>query len=156
MNNEIKIEQKEITLTIRFKELEVLNVAYPEQNIPPKSGINYFYNLRTDNLIKFNEGLFECIINVTVQTEKDSNNNVFELTVKYVLEITNMKDYPRNEKGEWILIEEFFRNMIGISISTTRGILYLETSKIGLKDVILPVFDPKQFTKNMFKGTTTK
>jgi hypothetical protein len=68
-----------------------------------------------------------------------------------IFEFTDEKDFLNfPEEGEPLLKNDIISSILGITISTVRGILYEKTKGSELQKVLIPIINPKEIIEHEF------
>lgn len=78
----------------------------------------------------------------------NSENEIAFFQIDYHYQIENMSNfYKISEDGKPIFSAQMIATLLGIALSTSRGIIFERLGKEGIVDVILPVVSPQKMLK---------
>lgn len=129
---------------------EIIPDFTPEKNpLEVKVNVNYRWNLE--------KNLFGVVIDLFYLI-KDKNNKKIELVkLSFILEffIENLKEiFIVRTNNDFDMDEKFESTLVGLAISTGRGILYEKTAGTVFNNFIFPVVNPMELIlSKKFKKT---
>lgn len=82
---------------------------------------------------------FHCIYGIQEGKKKAKQILHSDIIVDFKL-----KGFPKNKEKKKEAIAEIFPNLLGITISTLRGIIYTRTKGEEINDFVLPILNPTQ------------
>lgn len=103
-----------------------------------KISLGYDFSIRPEEFLE---------INIGVKYEHDNErekqlNKIMEINSLFVFEVNGISNLvTANEDNSIELPNDLMRNVLGISISTSRGIIHCKTQNYFLHDYPLPLFD---------------
>lgn len=135
----------EINFTFGIKSIDILEFSYvhPKNTFPENASFRFETNIEQKvNLEKANIYVISTFHIHCESTGEKLGNAV----VSCVYGIENIKQFI-NENNVFELPEQIVVLFNSISISTCRGVLFTLFRGTPLHSVVLPVIDPKEFTK---------
>jgi len=143
------MEKKEgITASFRIIEVNLNSFQEfkPEIKIPENYN-NYTYEIQVSS--KVNKELRLIIISVLVKIFLDNEKKITLASIETssIFEITNLNEIVKFEDEKLKIPEFLMATLIGISISTIRGMLLAKTSGSIIQNAIIPVINPSDFLK---------
>jgi hypothetical protein len=155
MNQKKQEEHEPIKYKLKEILLNKFSFLTPIQNDPIGTVVEIPINYSVSPRINFNVESELIVVTMSIQAIKDGANeaimsienvfvyNAFDLKKYIVLEDEKINEYKfKNEKDESLLTI-----LIGISLSTMRGIIYEKTSGTLLQNAPLPIMDPSVFVR---------
>ncbi len=137
------LDEQKVGIKFRFQSYKIIKFEYNEpEGIQDKIQIHFNFNSRID--IDIDKDIISVTIGVDAftNTEKSSKRVGF-IEVQYVFQVLNLKDFQKNNDG-FSLPTPFLTTLIGLSLSTTRGIILIKFSGTILEKIIMPVIDPNK------------
>jgi len=100
-----------------------------------KIGHKFMYNL-DDELVKIE-------LNFSFDDKEDNQLLFFQIDFHY--KVDDLNDYYNlNETKEPVFYSLLIVTLLGISLSTARGVMFSRLQNIGVDNVIIPVIDPQK------------
>lgn len=142
----IKSSNVDIELQIRAIELLKGSLQLPESITAPIANFNF--NLGIESRVDPKNKFIFVVVHVDIKNE-DLSCQLGSLSVSCVYEIANFDEVIVTiEEGKFDMPQPMIDMLNGISISTTRGVMYSTFKGTFLHGAVLPIVDPKQFVDN--------
>lgn len=139
-----KIEHRELKVEINLKGIEILNSSFQLPTIPVANIKQYLYNINFESRVDVDKNLVFLVVGIEIKSEEQTFI-LGTLAVSCIFEILNFKDVViNNEDGQIIIPDKLLETMNIISLSTTRGIMFMTFKGTFLHNALLPIIDPKQ------------
>lgn len=136
------LDEQKLEIGFRFKSFKILKLEYYEpRNIREDVQIDFNLNARLN--IDLDHDLILVTLGVNTVTKADNPEKIGFIEVVYLFEVLELKKLQRDDKKLW-LPDQFTATLIGLSISTTRGIILTKFSGTILEKIIMPVIDPRK------------
>ncbi|WP_419212628.1 hypothetical protein ACNR9Q_00530 [Maribacter sp. X9] len=138
---------------LRLSKINVLDYSYNEKHISNKSFDEIIKNLLIDTktTVDINEELKVIIIKLKIEFRlKDVLEVFFEILVETTFDLSPFEEIvKRDDAGNIIITDDSITNtLLGLSFSTSRGIVFERLRGSILQGVVLPVIDPKMLLSN--------
>lgn len=126
-----KIEPQEFDInTLKFKNAKDYNLGI---------GHRLFHNL-DENRLK---------LDLNCSLHDNDEEKLVNLNIDFHFHIENLKDfYTLNDNGLPMFDTALIATLLGIALSTTRGVLFEKLSTQGISDIIIPVFSPMKMLQS--------
>jgi len=135
-----------------LKDIEILEKSYVYTPDKPEGDYNFeiSLNVNTDMPAGRTVHIFNVVIFINNENsggKKEGKRQVGSLSVGYIFHIINLNEIALVENNQITLPPDLLSLLNGVVIGTTRGILFSEYRGTVLSNAILPVLDPRSFTK---------
>lgn len=127
-------------------ELIESHVKAPATAEEAASGVNFNVNL--ENSVHEEHGWILCKVTVLVATQR-SMLQVGKLVVMVAFKLADYATFIKTEGGQAIIPEDLLATLNGISISTTRGVMFGVFKGSPLHSALLPLMDVKAFAPEL-------
>jgi len=118
----------------------------PKVEIPKKFN-NFTFEVSVSSRINLELSLIEINVKVGVYVDKEKSHSIAVIDTISIFEVINLNEIIKNENQLLKIPEILILSLIGISISTTRGMLIAKTSGSLLQNAFIPVINPSDFLK---------
>lgn len=140
-----KIEHSEFKAEINLKAVELLNNSLQLPPVPSTSITNFNFNINIESRADSVNKLVFVIVNIEIKNEEQSFT-LGTIVVSCIFEIGNFHDVIKADAdGKVDIPDKLLETLNIISISTTRGVMFMTFKGTFLHNAILPIIDPKQF-----------
>lgn len=141
--DEKKIE-KPATFRIFDIKLNSFQESKPDFDIP-KNYKNFTFEVSVSSRINLEMSLIDIIVTVKIFIDKEKKNPIASIDTSSIFEVINLNEVMIKENQVIKIPEILVLTLIGISISTTRGMLIAKTSGSILQNAFIPVLNPSDF-----------
>ncbi len=140
-----KIENKDFTIDLQLKSIELLKGTISLPSVPEVSLNNFNFNINLDSKADANNKILFVIVSVDIRSE-DQNHVLGSLVVSCIYSIVNFDEVVKIEADEKLDIPQPLVEILNsISISTTRGVMFSTFKGTFLHNAFLPIVDPRSF-----------
>lgn len=133
------------SISFKFRNIDVLEFSFthPRYLIPLNS--NFRFETQIEHKVNLDEKIILVISSFSIFCE-ELNEKVGNAVISCVYSIENIEDFV-NTKNEFELPEQMLTTFNSISISTCRGVLFTLFRGTPLHNVILPIINPTDLSK---------
>ncbi len=128
-----------------IKTIEILSHSISSQGRPLPEELTFNFNVRVE--FKTNETPNNLFVVVHVEIENIKAKSIIgQFSLSCIFNIKNMNKILKiQDNGPLDIPREFLNDLIEISISTTRGVMFSTFKGTFLHNAILPILDVNQF-----------
>ncbi len=139
--------KKEIKINFGIRKISILDysVETSKVKIETKKEVVFDFNFQIGFLINRKENELVFMLSFTINPQNDKKNILGKMQIEMRFFITNMEDFLHPKEEKINLPDHFLINLIGIVISTSRGIWASKVMGTKLQPAILPIVDSKEF-----------
>jgi len=125
---------------IHLLKIEVVD-SYVNDNITDKND-NFSFSIANNIQHNLKDELLKTTLFINLLQENDNNIGI-KFNIAFHYKIDDLKDhYKTDDNNNPVFSGLFIATILGISFSTSRGIIYSKLSETKLNNLILPVIDP--------------
>jgi len=140
-----KIENKDFTLDLQLKSIELLKGSISLPSVPEVSLNNFNFNISLESKADATNKILFVIVSVEVRSE-DQNHVLGSLAVSCIYSIVNFDEVVKIEAdGKLDIPQPLVEILNSISISTARGVMFSTFKGTFLHNAFLPIVDPRSF-----------
>ncbi len=139
-------EENIVAITFGIDKIEVkdLSIKSPEELYLAKEKDKYGFNINLGMEIDSKAKKIGIDITDSFSLKFNERNiPLGNLSTRMLFHVENLEDFIQNDRLK--LPKVFIYNVISISLSTHRGILFSKTSGTSMDDMIFPIIDPSKF-----------
>jgi len=147
-------DKKEVKINFGIRKISVIDSSietskYKTDNKNPEFTFNFELGFRFDQKTKE----ISFLLSFIVTPEKKPNLVVGKMKIEIMFFIKNMDDFLHPKEPKINLPDQFMSNLIGIVISTSRGLWASKVMGTKLENAILPILHPNEFLKGLKSRT---
>ena len=140
-----KIENKDFTIDLQLKSIELLKGSISLPSVPEVSLNNFNFNISLESKADATNKILFVIVSVEIRSE-DQNHVLGSLAVSCIYNIVNFDDVVKIEAdGKLDIPQPLVEILNSISISTARGVMFSTFKGTFLHNAFLPIVDPRSF-----------
>lgn len=140
-----KIENKDFTVDLQLKSIELLKGSISLPSVPEVSLNNFNFNISLESKADATNKILFVIVSVEIRSE-DQNHVLGSLAVSCIYSIVNFDEVVKIEADGKLDIPQPLVEILNlISISTTRGVMFSTYKGTFLHNAFLPIVDPRSF-----------
>lgn len=140
-----KIENKDFTIDLQLKSIELLKGSISLPSVPEVSLNNFNFNISLESKADATNKILFVIVSVEIRSE-DQNHVLGSLAVSCIYSIVNFDDVVKIEAdGKLDIPQPLVEILNSISISTARGVMFSTFKGTFLHNAFLPIVDPRSF-----------
>lgn len=140
-----KIENKDFTVDLQMKSIELLKGSISLPSVPEVSLNNFNFNISLESKADATNKILFVIVSVEIRSE-DQNQVLGSLAVSCIYSIVNFDEVVKIEAdGKLNIPQSLVEILNSISISTTRGVMFSTFKGTFLHNAFLPIIDPRSF-----------
>lgn len=140
-----KIENKDFTVDLQLKSIELLKGSISLPSVPEVSLNNFNFNISLESKADATNKFLFVIVSVEIRGE-DQNHILGSLAVSCIYSVVNFDDVVKIEAdGKLDIPQPLVEILNSISISTTRGVMFSTFKGTFLHNAFLPIVDPRSF-----------
>ncbi|MCO5286194.1 MAG: hypothetical protein M9898_07255 [Chitinophagaceae bacterium] len=140
-----KIENKDFTVDLQLKSIELLKGSISLPSVPEVSLNNFNFNISLESKADATNKFLFVIVSVEIRSE-DQNHILGSLAVSCIYSIVNFDDVVKIQAdGKLDIPQPLVEILNSISISTTRGVMFSTFKGTFLHNAFLPIIDPRSF-----------
>ncbi len=140
-----KIENKDFTIDLQLKSIELLRGSISLPSVPEVSLNNFNFNISLESKADATNKILFVIVSVEIRSE-DQNHVLGSLAVSCIYSIVNFDDVVKIEAdGKLDIPQPLVEILNSISISTVRGVMFSTFKGTFLHNAFLPIVDPRSF-----------
>lgn len=140
-----KIENKDFTVDLQLKSIELLKGSISLPSVPEVSLNNFNFNISLESKADATNKFLFVIVSVEIRSE-DQNHILGSLAVSCIYSIVNFDDVVKIQAdGRLDIPQPLVEILNSISISTTRGVMFSTFKGTFLHNAFLPIIDPRSF-----------
>ena len=140
-----KIENKDFTVDLQLKSIELLKGSISLPSVPEVSLNNFNFNISLESKADATNKILFVIVSVEIRSE-DQNHVLGSLAVSCIYSIVNFDDVVKIEAdGKLDIPQPLVEILNSISISTARGVMFSTFKGTFLHNAFLPIVDPRSF-----------
>jgi len=140
-----KIENKDFTLDLQLKSIELLKGSISLPSVPEVSLNNFNFNISLESKADATNKILFVIVSVEIRSE-DQNHVLGSLAVSCIYSIVNFDEVVKIEAdGKLDIPQPLVEILNSISISTARGVMFSTFKGTFLHNAFLPIVDPRSF-----------
>ena len=140
-----KIENKDFTIDLQLKSIELLKGSISLPSVPEVSLNNFNFNISLESKADATNKILFVIVSVEIRSE-DQNHVLGSLAVSCIYSIVNFDEVVKIEAdGKLDIPQPLVEILNSISISTTRGVMFSTFKGTFLHNSFLPIVDPRSF-----------
>jgi len=140
-----KIENKDFTIDLQLKSIELLKGSISLPSVPEVSLNNFNFNISLESKADATNKILFVIVSVEIRSE-DQNYVLGSLAVSCIYSIVNFDDVVKIEAdGKLDIAQPLVEILNSISISTARGVMFSTFKGTFLHNAFLPIVDPRSF-----------
>ena len=142
----MSIIDNEKNLKIKLSDIQTIGMSFNKIKSDDSitSNYNILLNLTHDVLLEDNTVIVSLEIKVV---DSSSQSDICDSTLKFAYIIENLNDFLISDNGEKGLEPSLSSLINGVSISTARGIVFMQSQSYQMKNIILPIFDLSKLQK---------
>jgi len=138
-----KIENKDFTLDLQLKSIELLKGSISLPSVPEVSLNNFNFNISLESKADATNKILFVIVSVEIRSE-DQNHVLGSLAVSCIYSIVNFDEVVKIEAdGKLDIPQPLVEILNSISISTARGVMFSTFKGTFLHNAFLPIVDPR-------------
>jgi len=142
--------KKEVILKFGIKKISILDFFISSSHLnllqePIKYRFNFNMNFAVDSDV--NEVIFGMDLKVVPETNHDNVLGTMKIDIRFL--IVNIVNFLSKDKKQINLPDAFMASLIGIVISTARGVWASKVMGTKLENAILPIMNSHLFLKSM-------
>jgi len=139
------IENKDFTVDLQLKSIELLKGSISLPSIPEVSLNNFNFNISLESKADATNKFLFIIVSVEISSE-DQNHILGSLAVSCIYSIASFDEVVKIEAdGKLDMPQQLVEILTSISISTTRGVMFSTFKGTFLHNAFLPIVDPRSF-----------
>ncbi len=140
-----KIENKDFTVDLQLKSIELLKGSISLPSVPEVSLNNFNFNISLESKADATNKFLFVIVSVEIRSE-DQNHILGSLAVSCIYNVVNFDEVVKIEAdGKLDIPQPLVEILNSISISTTRGVMFSTFKGTFLHNAFLPIVDPRSF-----------
>jgi hypothetical protein len=140
-----KIENKDFTIDLQLKSIELLKGSISLPSVPEVSLNNFNFNISLESKADATNKILFVIVSVEIRSE-DQNHVLGSLAVSCIYSIANFGEVVKIEAdGKLDIPQPLVEILNSISISTARGVMFSTFKGTFLHNAFLPIVDPRSF-----------
>ena len=140
-----KIENKDFTVDLQLKSIELLKGSISLPSVPEVSLNNFNFNINLESKADATNKILFVIVSVEIRSE-DQNHVLGSLAVSCIYSIVNFDEVVKIEAdGKLDVPQPLVEILNSLSISTTRGVMFSTFKGTFLHNAFLPIIDPRSF-----------
>ena len=140
-----RIENKDFTIDLQLKSIELLKGSISLPSVPEVSLNNFNFNISLESKADATNKILFVIVSVEIRSE-DQNHVLGSLAVSCIYSIVNFDDVVKIEAdGKLDIPQPLVEILNSISISTARGVMFSTFKGTFLHNAFLPIVDPRSF-----------
>ncbi len=140
-----KIENKDFTVDLQLKSIELLKGSISLPSVPEVSLNNFNFNISLESKADATNKILFVIVSVEIRSE-DQNHVLGSLAVSCIYSIVNFDEVVKIEAdGKLDIPQPLVEILNSISISTARGVMFSTFKGTFLHNAFLPIVDPRSF-----------
>ena len=140
-----KIENKDFTIDLQLKSIELLKGAISLPSVPEVSLNNFNFNISLESKADATNKFLFVIVSVEIRSE-DQNHILGSLAVRCIYSVVNFDDVVKIEAdGKLDIPQPLVEILNSMSISTARGVMFSTFKGTFLHNAFLPIVDPRSF-----------
>jgi len=140
-----KIENKDFTIDLQLKSIELLKGSISLPSVPEVSLNNFNFNISLESKADATNKILFVIVSVEIRSE-DQNHVLGSLAVSCIYSIVNFDEVVKIEvDGKLDIPQPLVEILNSISISTARGVMFSTFKGTFLHNAFLPIVDPRSF-----------
>jgi len=140
-----KIENKDFTIDLQLKSIELLKGSISLPSVPEVSLNNFNFNISLESKADATNKILFVIVSVEIRSE-DQNHVLGSLAVSCIYSIVNFDEVVKIEvDGKLNIPQPLVEILNSISISTARGVMFSTFKGTFLHNAFLPIVDPRSF-----------
>jgi hypothetical protein len=140
-----KIENKDFTVDLQLKSIELLKSSISLPSVPDVSLNNFNFNISLESKADATNKFLFVIVSVEIRSE-DQNHILGSLAVSCIYSVVNFDEVVKIEAdGKLDIPQPLVEILNSISISTTRGVMFSTFKGTFLHNAFLPIVDPRSF-----------
>ncbi|HQW83037.1 MAG TPA: hypothetical protein PK987_01175 [Ferruginibacter sp.] len=140
-----KIENKDFTIDLQLKSIELLKGSISLPSVPEVSLNNFNFNISLESKADATNKILFVIVSVEIRSE-DQNHILGSLAVSCIYSIVNFDEVVKIEvDGKLDIPQPLVEILNSISISTARGVMFSTFKGTFLHNAFLPIVDPRSF-----------
>ena len=140
-----KIENKDFTIDLQLKSIELLKGAISLPSVPEVSLNNFNFNISLESKADATNKFLFVIVSVEIRSE-DQNHILGSLAVSCIYSLVNSDGVVKLEAdGSLDMQHPVIEMLNSMSISTARGVMFSTFKGTFLHNAFLPIVDPRSF-----------
>lgn len=140
-----KIENKDFTIDLQLKSIELLKGAISLPSVPEVSLNNFNFNISLESKADATNKFLFVIVSVEIRSE-DQNHILGSLAVSCIYSVVNFDEVVKIEAdGKLDIPQPLVEILNSMSISTARGVMFSTFKGTFLHNAFLPIVDPRSF-----------
>ena len=140
-----KIENKDFTVDLQLKSIELLKGSISLPSVPEVSLNNFNFNISLESKADATNKFLFVIVSVEIRSE-DQNHILGSLAVSCIYSVVNFDEVVKIEAdGKLDIPQPLVEILNSISISTARGVMFSTFKGTFLHNAFLPIVDPRSF-----------
>ena len=140
-----KIENKDFTVDLQLKSIELLKGSISLPSVPDVSLNNFNFNISLESKADATNKFVFIIVSVEIRSE-DQNHILGSLAVSCIYSLVNFDEVVKIEAdGKLDIPQPLVEILNSISISTARGVMFSTFKGTFLHNAFLPIVDPRSF-----------
>ena len=142
-----------INISYKLVKVKILSysVLYFEDIILGKRIPNFTFEISGAQIIREETKTIDVMTTVKVFLEPDKKELAGEIKTLNQFEIFNYNEVLKGKNNTANIPKEFLATILGLSISNTRGMMIAKSTGTILENAILPILNPFDIIKNIFK-----
>lgn len=144
------MDNKNITLNLRFAEIKVSKYSQYDLKKEFKEDVNPLTEFHSNFQFKIleKEERLSCLVTVLIKII-ETKEDFAELQVENTFEVRPFKDVVKlKETGVYDIPDDILHNLVSLSISTVRGILFEKLKGTIVQNEVYPLINPTSFFEN--------
>lgn len=144
-------KKKEIRIEFGIKKISIMgfNVNSEKMALTESDLTRFDFNMEIGFGVVPAEKEVRFIFSFSVHPYQKKDIEVGKLTIEVIFFIVNMESIMQANKKKIKLPDMFLASLIGIVISTARGVWVSKVAGTSLDSAILPVLNPSEFLKKL-------
>lgn len=134
---------KEISISFKLETVSVLSFSVRNE-VQIKNEKNIVFEIGVANKTNTLKSIVEIIILVKVYSDNSKKNEIGELRTLNTYKVKDLKKLIKSENNKIELPKVLLASIIGISVSTARGILIAKSAGTILSKAVIPVINPTE------------
>ncbi|MFA7116607.1 MAG: hypothetical protein WC140_05180 [Bacteroidales bacterium] len=107
------------------------------------------HQLNVGNKVLHNLELKQIKMELSFSFENNDKTQLLFFQIDFHFKVENLVDfYQLNEKNLPVFSAQFIATILGISLSTARGVIFEKLQNAGIKNIIIPIVSPLKMLKN--------
>ena len=140
-----KIENKDFTIDLQLKSIELLKGVISLPSVPEVSLNNFNFNISLESKADATNKFLFVIVSVEIRSE-DQNHILGSLAVSCIYSVVNFDEVVKIEAdGKLDIPQPLVEILNSMSISTARGVMFSTFKGTFLHNAFLPIVDPRSF-----------